>query len=129
MNHVLRIPWAFGSINRALYTNWRQRHKAKKSDEADLRLLIDTDGFSPGKPPFYITFLHLRPNRRSDPDNFCAWGQKVVLDAVLGKRKDGMGQIHELRHHWDVDADNPSTLVCFSRDATLAHPEIRGLWK
>ena len=124
MTQVLRIPWAFGSVNRALYTNWRERHRAKKTDEVDLKVVAGAVGFDPGPGPYRLTFLHIRGDKRSDPDNFCAWGQKVVLDAIVGKRKDGMSQILEIRQHWGLDRDNPQTIVAFDPERTFTKEEM-----
>ena len=54
------------------------------------------------------------PNKRRDPDGFCAGGAKVVIDALKTAGvldNDGWRHIVGLRHTWSVDATRPGVLV------------------
>lgn len=65
-----------------MYAAPRQRARIKKAAEAPLVLLVQAARL-PRFERVYLRFGWAEPNTRRDPDNFCAGGRKVVLDALV----------------------------------------------
>ena len=60
--------------------------------------------------PVYIHYWWVEPNMRRDPSNICAFGRKVIEDALVQQhvlRDDGWDEIAGFADHFAVDKDNP----------------------
>lgn len=60
--------------------------------------------------PVYIHYWWVEPNMRRDPSNICAFGRKVIEDALVQQhvlRDDGWDEIAGFADHFLIDKDNP----------------------
>lgn len=61
-----------------------------------------------------LSFHWVEPNRKRDPSNVIAGGQKVILDSLVNTGilpNDGWKQIRGLTDTWECDTINPRILV------------------
>ena len=120
----LWVQFEFPGLNDVIKKHWRAYEQAKK----DHSLLVAGAARRTGLPvgemePCHATFLHVLKDRRRDPDNVTAFAQKVVLDAVLGARRDGQRYVLGLSHFWEV-AKPQGVLVCFCAERTMNKGEM-----
>lgn len=55
--------------------------------------------------PAFLRFVWVEPNRRRDPDNFCAGGRKLLLDGLVAAgvfSDDGWDEIAGWRDEWQI---------------------------
>lgn len=64
--------------------------------------------------PVYMVYRWYEPNRRRDKDNVCAFGRKVIQDALVrcgALKNDGWKEIIGFEDRFEVDARNPRIVV------------------
>jgi Holliday junction resolvase RusA-like endonuclease len=60
--------------------------------------------------PVHMVYRWFEPNRRRDKDNICAFGRKVIQDALVRSgvlQNDGWAQIESFADEFYVDKKNP----------------------
>lgn len=60
--------------------------------------------------PVYIHYWWVEPNMRRDPSNICAFGRKVIEDALVQQhvlQDDGWDEIAGFADHFLIDKNNP----------------------
>ena len=66
------------------------------------------------KEPVYMIYHWYEKDRRRDKDNICAFGRKVIQDALVKARylsNDGWKNIRGFEDHFEVDTKNPRIVV------------------
>lgn len=66
------------------------------------------------KSPVYMVYNWYEPNRRRDKDNICAFGRKVIQDALVRAKflkNDGWKDISGFEDKFYVDQKNPRIVV------------------
>lgn len=64
--------------------------------------------------PVWMVYHWYEQNRRRDKDNICAYGRKVIQDALVKAgylQDDGWKNIDGFEDHFEVDAKNPRIVV------------------
>jgi len=117
VSQLLWIPGVLPGMNDFLEARMKSRRVASargKRSNAYSDMKKDLDGLVWGcakqqqlRPVLcaHFGFFHMRENRRSNPDNFCAGSQKVTLDGLQKAgviKNDGWGEVLSLTHWWDV---------------------------
>lgn len=67
-----------------------------------------------GYSKVFIHFTWLEKDRRRDPDNVCAGGRKIILDALVKggfMKNDGWGNVLGWDDKWDVFPTRPGVRV------------------
>ena len=98
------------SYSTAERTHYRYGASIKKAEtnRAALELKQQWDGVPIPKSVFKFTWYRL--NRRTDPDNICAFGRKVILDGMQQAGiipNDGWKQVAGFIDCFEVDKNNP----------------------
>lgn len=78
-------------------------------------------------PSVRMTFAWRELARRRDPDNFCAGGRKLILDALVKAgvlKNDGWGQVLSWSDTWTVDLRRPGVEVTLTTDLPLGAGEL-----
>lgn len=128
MTDSLWVPGHWPSLN-VLITRGKFKYETeRKGWHRIVALHARTQGVPANMGPRFISFFHARKDRRTDPDNFAGFAQKMVLDAVLGKRSDGWDYVLGLGHQWVVHKKSPGLLVMFDEiDTRRTAEQFRAL--
>lgn len=108
------LPGRLPGLNDLMFTNVGARIKHQRGPKQAVKLLVQTQRIQPFTTPVALSFEWREPNRKRDPDGFCAGGAKVVIDALKTAgviENDGWKHIARIRHEWRVDAEKPGVLV------------------
>lgn len=108
------IPGRMPSLNEYIEAERRNRYvaaqmKSEKQYFAGLYIRKCLPGVHI-EVPVYIHYHWYEPNKRRDKSNACAFGRKVIEDALVQQhvlRDDGWDEIAGFQDHFSVDKDNP----------------------
>jgi hypothetical protein len=108
------LPGRLPGLNDLLFTSVGARIKHQRGPKQTVKLIVEAQRIGRFDRPVSLAFDWREPNKRRDPDGFCAGGAKVVIDALKTAGvldNDGWRHIVGLRHTWSVDATRPGVLV------------------
>lgn len=77
-----------------------------------------------------MTYLHIEPNRRRDPSNFCSTAAKYVEDALVEAGVlpgDGWGGVLGFTHYWRVQRGEAGLVVGLD-DAPMPQSTLEEAW-
>jgi Holliday junction resolvase RusA-like endonuclease len=117
---TLWLPGRLPGLNDLLFTNIGARIKHQKGPKAAVRELVKKQRIAQFERPVLLRFEWREPNRKRDPDGFCAGGAKVVIDALKTAgvlKNDGWQQVAGIAHSWCVDSVAPGVLVTIEEAA------------
>lgn len=108
------IPGRMPSLNEYIEAERRNRYvaaqmKSEKQYFAGLYIRKALPGIHIDVP-VWIHYHWYEPNKRRDKSNACAFGRKVIEDALVQQhvlRDDGWDEIAGFQDHFAVDKDNP----------------------
>lgn len=78
----------------------------RKLQLGKVALLARQDGLCRLDDGASFTFVHVEPNRKRDPDNFCGAAQKLILDGLQKAGvlpNDGWTHVHSIQHFWRLN--------------------------
>jgi hypothetical protein len=81
-------------------------------------LLARAAGITPFGPARFH-YMHLEPNRRRDPSNFCAGAAKIIEDALVDvelMKNDGWKDVLGISHEWHTVIDKPGVKLEIRED-------------
>ena len=117
MNYKFTIRGTLPGLNELIEAERRNRFigaKLKKQYEAVVMRAARSLGNVEFEEPVYMVYHWYEKDRRRDKDNICAFGRKVIQDA-LGKarflRNDGWKNIAGFEDRFYVDKDKPRVVV------------------
>lgn len=87
---------------------------AKKAQQSKVAYALRQASVQPFERAF-LTFLHIRADRRTDPDNFTSITHKFVFDAMQKEgilSNDGWGQVLGFADYWTVGQPPGIFVVC-----------------
>ena len=128
------IPGRMPSLNEYIEAERRNRYvaaqmKSEKQYYAGLHIRKALPGIHIDSP-VYIHYHWYEPNKRRDKSNACAFGRKVIEDALVQQhvlRDDGWDEIAGFWDHFDVDKNNPrievEIIVCRTGEGTTSDAE------
>lgn len=125
MNYKFTIKGTLPGLNELIEAERRHRQcgaKLKKQCEAVVMNAARQMGGAEIQEPVYMVYHWYEKDRRRDKDNICAFGRKVIQDALVKARylcNDGWKNIRGFEDHFEVDAKNPRVVVeIWERDET-----------
>ena len=137
--HTLWIPGVLPGLNEIIEARritrgrWNKYTDMKRAIGEEIQLLARAQKFGPITEPAYYTYLHLEKDRRRDPSNFTAGGQKLIEDGLQGGvgrtayiPGDGWKHVLGSQHHWRVDERGSGVFLVVS-DAVKEHGTMAGL--
>lgn len=112
--YKIEIPGRLPSLNEYIDEERKNRFRAAKiKSEKQYYVGLWIRKSHPGlkiTTPVYITYYWYEPNRRRDKSNVCAYGRKVIEDALVAQgvlKDDGWEEIEGFHDVFFVDKDNP----------------------
>jgi hypothetical protein len=125
VNYKFTIRGTLPGLNELIEAERRNRFigaKLKKQYEAVVMRAARSLGNVEFEEPVYMVYHWYEKDRRRDKDNICAFGRKVIQDALVKARylsNDGWKNIRGFEDHFEVDAKNPRVVVeIWERDET-----------
>lgn len=125
MNYKFTIKGTLPGLNELIEAERRHRQEGarlKKQCEAVVMHAARQLGGAEFEEPVYMVYHWYEKDRRRDKDNICAFGRKVIQDALVKARylsNDGWKNIRGFEDHFEVDAKNPRVVVeIWERDET-----------
>lgn len=121
MKFVIKGP--LPGLNELIEAERRHRQEGarlKKQCETVVMHAARQLGGAEFEEPVYMIYHWYEKDRRRDKDNICAFGRKVIQDALVKARylsNDGWKNIRGFEDHFEVDAKNPRIEVeIYGRD-------------
>lgn len=117
MHYKFTIRGTLPGLNELIEAERRNRFigaKLKKQYEAVVMRAARSLGNVEFEEPVYMVYHWYEKDRRRDKDNICAFGRKVIQDALVKARylsNDGWKNIRGFEDHFEVDAKNPRVVV------------------
>lgn len=117
MNYKFTIRGTLPGLNELIEAERRNRFigaKLKKQYEAVVMRAARSLGNVEFEEPVYMVYHWYEKDRRRDKDNICAFGRKVIQDALVKARylsNDGWKNIRGFEDHFEVDSKNPRVVV------------------
>lgn len=117
MNYKFTIRGTLPGLNELIEAERRNRFigaKLKKQYEAVVMRAARSLGNVEFEEPVYMVYHWYEKDRRRDKDNICAFGRKVIQDALVKARflrNDGWKNIAGLEDRFYVDKDKPRVVV------------------
>lgn len=117
MNYKFTIRGTLPGLNELIEAERRNRFigaKLKKQYEAVVMRAARSLGNVEFEEPVYMIYRWYEKDRRRDKDNICAFGRKVIQDALVKARflkNDGWKNIIGFEDHFYVDSKNPRVEV------------------
>lgn len=116
MTHTLIIPGSLPGLNEYTDANRGNRYggsKFKKHTEAVIITLAKNQLKAKIKPPVFITYTWIEPNRKRDKDNI-AFAKKFIQDALVKAGKldnDGWDYIEGFKDNFMLNNKSPGVIV------------------
>lgn len=117
MNYKFTIRGTLPGLNELIEAERRNRFigaKLKKQYEAVVMRAARSLGNVEFEEPVYMVYHWYEKDRRRDKDNICAFGRKVIQDALVKARflrNDGWKNIAGFEDRFYVDKDKPRVVV------------------
>lgn len=117
MNYKFTIRGTLPGLNELIEAERRNRFigaKLKKQYEAVVMRAARSLGNVEFEEPVYMVYHWYEKDRRRDKDNICAFGRKVIQDALVKARflrNDGWKNIAGVEDRFYVDKDKPRVVV------------------
>lgn len=117
MNYKFTIKGTLPGLNELIEAERRNRFigaKLKKQYEAVVMRAARSLGNVEFEEPVYMVYHWYEKDRRRDKDNICAFGRKVIQDALVKARflkNDGWKNIAGFEDRFYVDKDKPRVVV------------------
>lgn len=117
MNYKFTIRGTLPGLNELIEAERRNRFigaKLKKQYEAVVMRAARSLGNVEFEEPVYMVYHWYEKDRRRDKDNICAFGRKVIQDALVKARflrNDGWKNIAGFENRFYVDKDKPRVVV------------------
>lgn len=117
MNYKFTIRGTLPGLNELIEAERRNRFigaKLKKQYEAVVMRAARSLGNVEFEEPVYMVYHWYEKDRRRDKDNICAFGRKVIQDALVKARylsNDGWKNIAGFEDRFYVDKDRPRVVV------------------
>lgn len=117
MNYKFTIRDTLPGLNELIEAERRNRFigaKLKKQYEAVVMRAARSLGNVEFEEPVYMVYHWYEKDRRRDKDNICAFGRKVIQDALVKARflqNDGWKNIAGFEDRFYVDKDKPRVVV------------------
>lgn len=117
MNYKFTIRGTLPGLNELIEAERRNRFigaKLKKQYEAVVMRAARSLGNVEFKEPVYMVYHWYEKDRWRDKDNICAFGRKVIQDALVKARflrNDGWKNIAGFEDRFYVDKDKPRVVV------------------
>lgn len=117
MNYKFTIRGTLPGLNELIEAERRNRFigaKLKKQYEAVVMRAARSLGNVEFEEPVYMVHHWYEKDRRRDKDNICAFGRKVIQDALVKARflrNDGWKNIAGFEDRFYVDKDKPRVVV------------------
>ena len=117
MNYKFTIRGTLPGLNELIEAERRNRFigaKLKKQYEAVVMRAARSLGNVEFEEPVYMVYHWYEKDRRRDKDNICAFGRKVIQDALVKARflrNDGWKNIAGFEDRFYVDQDKPRVVV------------------
>lgn len=117
MNYKFTIRGTLPGLNELIEAERRNRFigaKLKKQYEAVVMRAARSLGNVEFEEPVYMVYHWYEKDRRRDEDNICAFGRKVIQDALVKARflrNDGWKNIAGFEDRFYVDKDKPRVVV------------------
>jgi Holliday junction resolvase RusA-like endonuclease len=117
VNYKFTIRGTLPGLNELIEAERRNRFigaKLKKQYEAVVMRAARSLGNVEFEEPVYMIYRWYEKDRRRDKDNICAFGRKVIQDALVKARflkNDGWKNIIGFEDHFYVDSKNPRVEV------------------
>jgi Holliday junction resolvase RusA-like endonuclease len=125
VNYKFTIKGTLPGLNELIEAERRHRQEGarlKKQCETVVMNAARQMGGAEIQEPVYMVYHWYEKDRRRDKDNICAFGRKVIQDALVKARylcNDGWKNIRGFEDHFEVDAKNPRVVVeIWERDET-----------
>lgn len=117
MNYKFTIRGTLPGLNELIEAERRNRFigaKLKKQYEAVVMRAARSLGNVEFEEPVFMMYHWYEKDRRRDKDNICAFGRKVIQDALVKARflrNDGWKNIAGFEDRFYVDKDRPRVVV------------------
>lgn len=117
MNYKFTIRGTLPGLNELIEAERRNRFigaKLKKQYEAVVMRAARSLGNVEFEEPVFMVYHWYEKDRRRDKDNICAFGRKVIQDALVKARflrNDGWKNIAGFEDRFYVDKDKPRVVV------------------
>lgn len=117
MNYKFTIKGTLPGLNELIEAERRNRFigaKLKKQYEAVVMRAARSLGNVEFEEPVYMVYHWYEKDRRRDKDNICAFGRKVIQDALVKARflrNDGWKNIAGFEDRFYVDKERPRVVV------------------
>lgn len=117
MNYKFTIRGTLPGLNELIEAERRNRFigaKLKKQYEAVVMRAARSLGNVEFEEPVYMVYHWYEKDRRRDKDNICAFGRKVIQDALVKARflrNDGWKNIAGFEDRFYVDKDKPRVVA------------------
>lgn len=117
MNYKFTIKGTLPGLNELIEAERRNRQEGarlKKQCEAVVMNAARQMGGAEIQEPVYMVYHWYEKDRRRDKDNICAFGRKVIQDALVKARflrNDGWKNIARFEDRFYVDKDKPRVVV------------------
>lgn len=117
MNYKFTIRGTLPGLNELIEAERRNRFigaNLKKQYEAVVMRAARSLGNVEFEEPVYMVYHWYEKDRRRDKDNICAFGRKVIQDALVKARflrNDGWKNIAGFEDRFYVDKDKPRVVV------------------
>lgn len=117
MNYKFTIKGTLPGLNELIEAERRNRFigaKLKKQYEAVVMRAARSLGNVEFEEPVFMVYHWYEKDRRRDKDNICAFGRKVIQDALVKARflrNDGWKNIAGFEDRFYVDKDKPRVVV------------------
>jgi Holliday junction resolvase RusA-like endonuclease len=117
VNYKFTIRGTLPGLNELIEAERRNRFigaKLKKQYEAVVMRAARSLGNVEFEEPVYMVYHWYEKDRRRDKDNICAFGRKVIQDALVKARflrNDGWKNIAGFEDRFYVDKDKPRVVV------------------
>ena len=115
---ALEIPLPLPHLNRIIAgakRHWSSYARDKRRATERVMVLAFRARLRPVESPVTFSFTWYPPNRKVDPDNLAAGGQKVILDGLVAAGvlpDDSLTWIRGIQHHFEPpDPENPHVEV------------------
>lgn len=109
----LVIPFALPGLNDLIEAERQHRQKAaklKREHQRAVELCIRTQLRRPLREPVTMHYLWVEKDRRRDKSNVCAFGRKIIEDAMVNAhvlKNDGWANIDGFTDSFAVDRKRP----------------------
>lgn len=117
MRYKFTIHGTLPGLNELIEAERRNRFvgaKLKKQCETVVMRSARSLGNVEFNEPVYMVYHWYEKDRRRDKDNVCAFGRKIIQDALVKARflkNDGWKNIAGFEDRFEVDAKNPRVVV------------------